>query len=56
MKYESACARSHQLSRSAKHGATEPRGWGPAAMMKERARRAAVRSELASVGQRANEE
>ena len=29
---ESACAKSLQLSRSAKHGATQPRGWGPAAI------------------------
>ena len=37
MKNEPACARSLQLSRSAKHGATEPRGWGPAAVMSDRA-------------------
>ena len=33
LKNEAAYARSLQLSRSAKHEATEPRRWGPAAMM-----------------------
>ncbi len=33
MKNEAACARSLQLSCSAKHETTEPWGWGPAALM-----------------------
>ena len=33
MRNRTGLARSLQLSRSAKHGATEPRGWGPAAMI-----------------------
>ena len=54
MKIESACARSLQLSRSAKHGAADPWGWGPAAVMKERARRARRADESVDTAGRQN--